>query len=133
MTVEDYSNHYYETIAKTPVPNETSGKFVHIVGPDDEFLVVSPIALTEYHAHIVERFCKLRPGVSCTLTAERDDGAFDLSYWQIRGGGRFRLDREARTLSLWDVSKAFGPFDGPHIKSRLTAHPHWKDHEIRIT
>jgi hypothetical protein len=132
MTVEDYSDYYYQSVAHSPTPNPTSGKFVHIVGPDEEFLVLSPIALTGYHAHIVERFCKLRPGVSCTLSSSRDDGAFDLPYWKIRGGGRFRLDRKDRTLTLWDVSKAFGSFDGTHIKTALSVHPDWNNHEIRI-
>jgi hypothetical protein len=132
MTVEDYTETYYrETLGQT-APATYSGKFVHIVGPSDEYLILSPKEVTKFHAHIVERFCQIHPEMSCSPSQSGDASLFDQSGWEVHGGGRFRIDRSEKTLTLWDSSKAYGIFDGVHIRDALRENPDWGQFDVQL-
>ena len=132
MNVEDYTEIYYRETLGQPVPEVTSGKFVHIAGPVDEYLILSPRELTKYHAHIVERFCQIHAGLTCTPAPSGDAALLDQSGWRVCGGGRFRLNRAEQELTLWDSSKAYGAFDGAHIRNALTKDPDWNRYDVRL-
>jgi hypothetical protein len=132
MVVEDYSPGYFEGRTGGNIPPSYEGKFVHIVGPDEEYLVLSPVELTEFHAHIVQRFSRRRAGISSVSLPSGEDVRFGTPGWSIRGGGRFHLDRTARCLSLWGSSKAYGNFDGAHLLTALESAAGWEEHHIHM-
>lgn len=132
MIVEDYTPAYYAELVSKPLPTITKGKFVHVTGPDAEYLILSPTELTKFHSQIIRRFCALHPAASCVSSPSGEESHFDVPGWTIKGGGRFRLDRDSRTLILWDSSKAYGPFDAHRIRGELEKMPEWDRWAIRI-
>jgi len=130
MIIEDYTPVYFETIMRQPTPPVYDGKFVHVVGLPNEFLLLSPTGLCKYHAHLVARFCSLRDDVSFLLSG--DDGRFTTAGWSVQGGGRFRLSRSERLLLLWGSSKAFGSFDGEALREKIRVAAGWENYEIRL-
>ena len=130
MIIEDYTRVYFETLKQRSTPPVYEGKFVHIVGPIEEFLVLSPVILSKYHASIVERFCHTHQEAAFRLAGA--DGRFTTPGWDIRGGGRFRLDHVQRLLELWGSSKAYGSFDGEALRSRVKSAAGWTQYSIRL-
>lgn len=133
MVVEDYANHYYESQTERDTPGTYEGKFVHIVGPKEEFLVLSPVELTEYHSHIVQRFSRRRQDLSSISSPSGNEVRFGTPGWKIKGGGRFRLDHGAGTMYLWGASKAYGKFDGAYVRQALRAAAGWERFSIHLT
>lgn len=105
-----YIDQYYREIQKTKTPQRQSGKFVQIRHHDTEYLVFSPKELTSYHADIVERFCRENRLPGSYAGGEK---RFEIAEpgWVVVGGGKFDLDREAKTIRLYDNSMAYGKFD----------------------
>lgn len=132
MIVEDYSPDYFESRLGGRTPAVCEGKFVHISGPKEEFLVLSPIELTEYHAHIVQRFSRRRAEMSSVSLPSGEEVRFGTPGWSIKGGGCFQWDKTARRISLWGASKAYGTFDGAYIREALRQSHGWDDVEIQI-
>lgn len=108
------------------------GKFIQLRLRDAEYLVFAPKHLHGFHNQILARFL-----------ADRDiehhwanDQALEFESDSVRviGGGRFRLDRQARKLELWDSSQAYGRFDERELPQRLrdAGHP-WSGYEIAIS
>ncbi|HEX9749935.1 MAG TPA: hypothetical protein VGB22_01410 [candidate division Zixibacteria bacterium] len=111
---------------------DSTGKFVHIIGPDDEYLVFAPGAFAKYHANIVERFCREHRDLSCTFNAAHDDAALDTIGWRVNGGGRYQLDGRRRTLTLWDASRAYGIFDAARVRALIAETPGWSGYTMRV-
>ncbi|HUU44953.1 MAG TPA: hypothetical protein VM118_04405 [Acidobacteriota bacterium] len=132
MIVEDYTTAYYETVLHQPTPDVRTGKFLHIVGPDDEYLVLSPTELTKFHAHIVKRFCGLHEDLSSSSPHSQEEILIDQRGWRVRGGGRFRLDQRSRTLTLWGSSKAYGAFNGAHIQEHMRDAAGYEGYAVHI-
>ena len=129
MIIEDYTSVYFETIKRQPTPPVHDGKFVHVAGPHEEFLLLAPTQMCKYHAHIVAHFCSLRDDVSFVLSG--DDGRLTTPGWSVRGGGRFRLDRTGHRLWLWGSSKAYGAFHGQPICRKLRGIAGWAEYEVQ--
>jgi len=130
MTIEDYAPVYFETLKRQATPAIYEGKFVHVAGPHEEFLILAPTQMCKYHAHIVARFCSLRDDVSFVLSG--DNGRFTTHGWVVRGGGRFRLNRAERLLALWGSSKAYGAFDGEAIRRKVNEVTGWEGYEVKL-
>jgi hypothetical protein len=107
------------------------GKFVLIRNENTFYLVLSPTEFTKYHANIVERFC-IDKGIEGSYDPE--EKRFDISdqAWDIRGGGKFELDHEARTISLFDNSMAYGKFDALNVRETLEALPEFSGFTVLI-
>ena len=131
MIVEDYTPDYYQSRLGAALPSTYEGKFVHIAGPADEYLVLSPVELTEFHAQIVQRFSRRRPDTS-SVYLPSGEVRFGTPGWSVRGGGRFQLDRAANCLSLWGESKAYGGFDGDYLCAALRQNADWVQFEIAL-
>jgi hypothetical protein len=114
----DYTPLYFTAIAKTPLPPVAGGKFVQIRNDDTEYLVFSPREFTKYHAGIVERFC-LDKGIEGSYDAERKRYDIADQAWVVAGGGKFELDREGKTIRLFDDSMAYGKFDRTGLAGKL--------------
>ena len=132
MVVEDYSPSYFESRLGGRLPEVYEGKFVHITGPKEEYLVLSPVELTEYHAHIVQRFSRRRAEISSVSLPSGQEVRFGTPGWSIKGGGRFRLDKTTRRILLWGASKAYGAFDGAYIREALRQSNGWDDVDVQI-
>ena len=131
MIIEDYTPVYFEAMQRGATPSVYDGKFVHVAGPQDEFLLLSPTEFCKYHAHIVAHFCSLRDDVS--FVPSGDNGRFTTPGWSVRGGGRFRLSRMGRLLLLWGSSKAYGAFDSEAIREKFNNDvAGWEKYEIRM-
>ncbi len=131
MIVEDYTPDYYQARLAVPLPSKYEGKFVHIVGPADEYLVLSPVELTEFHAQIVQRFSRRRPETSSVFLPS-GEVRFGTPGWSVRGGGRFQLNRSGSSLTLWGESKAYGTFDGDYLCAALSQNADWGQFEIAL-
>ena len=130
MIIEDYTPVFFEMMKGRATPPVYEGKFVHVNGPEDEFLLLSPTELCKFHSQIVARFCALRDDVSFVLSS--DNGQFTTHGWTVRGGGRFRLDRTAQLLQIWGSSKAYGTFDGEAIREKLRGVKGWEGYEVNL-
>lgn len=124
MRIIDYSNGALPPGEGDPLIS--SGKFVHLNGPDDEYLVLAPPHLAKYHAHIVARFCREREDVSFVMPPNGETGYFATKGWSVHGGGRFQLDRAAQILRLFGASQAFGAFDADHLLSAIPRIRGWE-------
>jgi hypothetical protein len=127
----DYARFYYASIAGTEAPPLLRGKFVQIRNENTLYLVFSPAEFTKYHADIVERFC-MDKGLEGNY--DREAKRFDIydHAWDVRGGGKFELDREANTIRLFDNSLAYGKFDAPLLRETMAALPEFSGFTVLI-
>ncbi|MBI5102937.1 MAG: hypothetical protein HZB33_14040 [Nitrospirae bacterium] len=129
----DYSTDYYEGTAGEPVPEIRGGKFVQLrdVCNDREFIILSPVKLSTYHADIVERFCGLNklPGV---WNPGRTNFRIQDPCWSVVGGGRWAIDTVKKTLDLDSSSQAYGRFDSAGLKKRLLSLREMRRYAVRI-
>ena len=114
----DYSNVYFEGMAKKSIPENRSGKFVLICSEDKEFLILSPQELSIYHANIVERFCSLRK-IEGAFNLKRDHFKIFNSNWNVLGGGRWEIKGAKKVIRLFGASKAYGRFDSRGLKEKI--------------
>ncbi len=128
----DYTRHYYEIVAREPLPTMRTGKFVQLwLGDDQEFIIVAPKELAIYHANIVDRFLTER-GVAGEYNAKADVYYHRDKAWTILGGGRFELNDKTRTLRLFSQSLAYGPFEQPGLADRLTNCPQLANYRLSL-
>ena len=132
MIIEDYAPKGHSPLKGEASEDIYEGKFVHIVGPGDEYLCFSPRGLAKYHANIAQGFSRRREHLSFIMHPSGEDGRFATAGWTVQGGGRFRFKRAERVLELWGSSKAYGDFDGPELQEKIKTVPGWEDLEIRI-
>jgi hypothetical protein len=132
MIIEDYAPVGRHPLDGTTDSDLYEGKFVHIVGPEEEYICLCPRGLAKYHAHIAQRFSRRRDHLSFIMSPSGDDGRFATPGWTVTGGGRFRLDRVEQILDLWGSSKAYGDFNGPELQAKIRTVPGWENYRIRI-
>lgn len=131
MTLIDYTPFYYTSLAGTPIPPATTGKFVQIRNGNALYLVLSPKEFTKYHANIVERFC-MDKGVEGSYNAKRDTFTITDQAWQVIGGGKFERDSNKIAVKLYDNSMAYGKFDATGLKEMLGSLPEFSGYSIVI-
>lgn len=107
------------------------GKFVQLEWRGREYLLFAPKALHDYHNQILGRFLA-EQGIAHhwaslqTLVVDDPDLV-------ILGGGRFRADPQAASLSLWDNSQAYGRFREAGLAGRIAAAAHpWSGYTVVI-
>ncbi len=118
----DYTYLYYTIIAKTDAPPVISGKFVQIRNLSTEYLVFSPKEFTKYHANIVERFC-LDKGIEGSHDSEGKRYVISDRAWIVAGGGKYEIDRNKKTIKLYDNSMAYGKFDIQGLREKILSLP----------
>ncbi len=127
----DYTYLYFSTIAKTEVPPVINGKFVQIRNESTEYLVFSPKEFTKYHAGIVERFC-LDKGIEGGYDSEgKRYDIFDHA-WIVAGGGKYEIDRNKKTIKLYDDSMVYGKFDIQGLREKILSLPDLSVFAVRI-
>ena len=107
------------------------GKFLQLVLHGQHTLLFSPGSRHRYHNQILARFLQDNAVAHRWITEERLD--YDTSKLQVLGGGRFRVNRDARTLELWDDSHVYGRFDDHGLAERIARAGHaWSGYAVRI-
>ena len=131
MSIEliDYTHFYYSAIAKTAVPPLIMGKFVQIRSGSFEYLVLSPLDFTKYHANIVERFC-FDQGIEGSYDAERKRYDIHDQAWVIVGGGKFEIDATKKTIRFCDDSMAYGKFDSQGFAKKVSSLPSFSGYSV---
>ncbi|MBF0542343.1 MAG: hypothetical protein HQK91_12940 [Nitrospirae bacterium] len=129
MIILDYSDYFYKNVAKTAIPPVRSGKFVHILSPESEYLIFSPKLLSPYHADIVERFCNQHE-----IDGYYDKGQYVYiihdNRWKVLGGGKWLMDDREMVLNLFDDSKAYGKFDSIGMVDKITSDIRFSGYKI---
>jgi hypothetical protein len=106
----DYTQRYYQEVAGAAIPTVISGKFVRIRGKAADHLAFSPKGYAKYHANIVDRFCADK-GIKGSYNKEGTKFIIADTAWEVLGGGKYDLDRNKKTVKLYDNSMAYGKFD----------------------
>lgn len=132
MIIEDYSPIGFSPLDGGGNGDVYEGKFIHIIGPGDEYLCLSPRGLAKYHANIAQAFSRRREHLSFVMHPSGEDGRFATVGWTIKGGGRFRLNRAERTIDLFGSSKAYGGFNGPELQQKILTVPGWEKFDVRV-
>ena len=127
----DYSEMYYQEVAKTAVPDKRTGKFVQIRNNDTEYLVFSPKELTPYHAGLVERFCAEK-GLRGSYDDKNKSFAVHEPDWVVMGGGKFEIDKTEESIRLYDNSMAYGRFDSKGLREKIQSISGMSDYTVLI-
>ena len=130
MIIEDYAPVGIDRLGDAKDDGDHEGKFVHIVGPSEEFVVFAPYGTVKWHAQIVIEFCRRHNDASCTSLHGGEDARFDIPGWSVAGGGHYRLNRQARTLELGGSSKAYGHFNAVTLPGKIHTVPGWAEYKI---
>lgn len=96
-----------------------TGKFLQLLWHGDEYLVFAQAMAYRYHNQILARFLAER-GIAHHWRDEQTL-EFDTQVLDVVGGGRFRVDDNARILRLWDQSQAYGRFAESELVQRIAA------------
>jgi hypothetical protein len=118
LVIIDYGGFSRPISAEKTAPDRTAGKFVQIRNADTEYLVFSPREVAQYHADLVERFCKER-NIPGSYVSERRRYDIHDPAWVVIGGGKFETDRKKRSIILHDNSMAYGRFDSSGLKEKI--------------
>ena len=127
----DYTGLYFAAVAKTAVPDLTSGKFVRIRNEAADYFVFSPKEFSKYHANIVERFC-LDKGIEGRYDPERKRYDIIDRSWTILGGGKFDKDTLRKVFRLYDDSMAYGKFEKQGLREAINALPEFSGFTVLI-
>lgn len=103
------------TAATEPV----EGKFVQLAWRGADYLLFATASQYRYHNQMVAQFLGLHGIRKHWVGGDRL--VWDDPELRVLGGGRFRLDPATRTLSVWDRSTAYGPFDEVQVRAQLAA------------
>ena len=132
MIIEDYSAIGIDRLAAQPSNGVSEGKFVHIIGPADEYLVFAPYERAKWHAQIVTEFCRRHEDVSCTVLHKGEDARFNVPGWTVAGGGHYRLRRVEKTMEMGGSSKAYGPYNDVTLPGKIRTVPGWAEYMISV-
>ena len=107
------------------------GKFIQLMLGGREYLVFAARELHRFHNQILAHFLAERN------LPHRWSGNQELEIkvpdLAVIGGGKFRVNADAKTLELWDNSQVYGRFDAHGLAARIGAADHpWSGYHIRI-
>ena len=128
----DFSDLYYGTITKKEKPRKRKGKFIQLRNSGTEYLVLSPINLSPFHANILERFC-LTNGIYGRYTnSKMEKFEIDDIEWAVVGGGHWEMDDGKKTLVLSGASYVYGRFAPSRLREKIRTVDSLKDYRITI-
>ncbi len=115
----------------TAATEAVEGKFVLLTWRGQPYLLFASAAQHRYHNQMVAQFLGQHGIRKHWIGGDRLE--WDDPELVVEGGGRFRLDPEARSLSLWDRSTAYGPFDAVKAHMALAGEGSpWRGYTIVI-
>lgn len=119
--MKDLNVKSYRDLSDGTLPEE-EGKFVILSKGRGLHLILSPVALTPYHANIVYQYLQVEGRGE--VEAVSSSGCRILSKgWQVHGGGHYSLQRWLHTLILQGKSTAFGKYQAELLEPFLDEIP----------
>lgn len=94
------------------------GKFVLISSHDSLTLVLGQLKEFKYHAHIVDRFCRMNQIPSGWRRKPDSVEIYDDKY-EVTGGGWIEINSRLLTVKFFGHSTAYGSFDRSDVESCL--------------
>ncbi|MBF0328142.1 MAG: hypothetical protein HQL10_03220 [Nitrospirae bacterium] len=133
FTLIDYSEQYFTTLDKDKIPEERTGKFIQVINHNIgmEYLIMSPIELSFFHANIAEKFLS-EQGIQGYYNAKKDKYYINNPEWEIVGGGMWTLDSDNKTLSFSGKSLAYGDFSPDRLKEKILAAGMFSDYALFV-
>lgn len=116
-----------------PIEGRTplEGKFLQLRLFACDYLLFAAANEHRYHNQILQRFLSDK-GIPHRW-AGVDNLVVDHPELAVIGGGRFRLDLIGKTLSVWDESSTYGPFDASALSAQLAgAGPPWDRLTLKV-
>ncbi len=105
-----------------PSAAREEGKFVILTKGKNLHLVLSPVALTPYHANIVYQYLQVEGRGQ--VEAVSSSGCRILTKgWHVKGGGYYNVQTWLHTLTLLGKSTAFGKYEAEVLKPFLEEIP----------
>lgn len=114
----DYSEFYFTSLQKGPFPPKRAGKFVQIRHFETEYLLLSPIELSPYHANIAGRFFS-QQNVKGRFNKKQDHFECLDPEWEVTGGGMWTINETEKSLFLSGSSQAYGRYDGSGLRENI--------------
>ena len=127
----DYSGIYYTSLQNSSVPLKRSGKFVQIRHSGAEYLLLSPVELSPYHANIAEKFFSGQ-NISGMFNKKQDYFECFDPGWEITGGGIWSINEKEKSLYLSGSSQAYGKYDGSGLKENIVGVKGFEDYSVGI-
>ena len=110
---------------------DCEGKFLQLRLDSHAWLVFSPSSRHRYDNQILASLLGTEHIAHHWVTAERLE--YDESRVSVIGGGRFRVNRQTRTLELWDDSHVYGRFDDRGLTQSIARAQHpWSGYRVKI-
>ncbi len=101
---------------------EVMGKFLQLHWRAQEYLVFAPLALHRYHNQLLARF--LDDNAIPYRWLDRESLEVIDPDLNVIGGGRLRVNRLERSLTLWDDSHVYGRFDESGLVEKIAGADH---------
>ena len=114
------------------LPEQRAGKFIQITDGNAEYIVLSPKALSAFHANIAERFCEDH-GVAGAYRSKKKE--YYIIYdpdWQIVGGGFWEINDQEKYLKLEGSSQAYGKFHTDGLAEGLERTEHLQGYRVIV-
>ena len=127
----DYSDTHFESLQKKSVPHKRTGKFVQIRHYDTEYLLLSPIELSTYHANIAERFFSQKD-IKGRFNRKRDQFEALDPEWKVVGGGTWSINERDKTLELSGSSQAYGKYDRRGLREKIFRVKHLECYQVKV-
>ncbi len=107
--MKDLNVKTYRNLSDGSLPDE-EGKFVILTKGKGLHLILSPVALTPYHANIVYQYLQVEGRGE--VEAVSSSGCRILTKgWKVHGGGAYNVQHWLHTLTLQGKSTAFGKYE----------------------
>ena len=108
------------------------GKFLQLMWHGQEYLIFAPPGLHRYHNQILAHFLRENRIPHRWITQETLEFAHPALV--VIGGGRFRVNTDEKSLSLWDDSQVYGRFQAPGLADNIASAGHpWSRFTIMIS
>jgi hypothetical protein len=114
----DYSELHYASLKSNKVPPKRTGKFIQIRHFETEYLLLSPIELSPYHANIAGRFFS-REHIKGRFNKKQDHFEVLDPEWEVVGGGMWSINEKEKLLGLSGSSQAYGKYDRRGLREKI--------------
>jgi hypothetical protein len=130
FVIIDYSELHFSSLKNAKLPFNRSGKFVQIRHFEAEYLLLSPIELSPYHANIAGRFFS-KENIKGRFNKKKDYFELLDPEWEIVGGGMWTINEEEKSLVFFGSSQAYGKYDCGRLKENIFGLQGFKDYSVR--
>ncbi|MCB2231431.1 hypothetical protein KQH82_12005 [bacterium] len=118
-------------------PQNSSGgkivcKFIIVEWSAELSLVFGPVRAFEYHAWLLERFCRERQIAAGWVKKPDLVEVYDRSV-TLHGGGWMELDFGEKQAEIYGSSTAYGPYRADLARAIIADHPHFARFRVKYS